>query len=205
MRSLLQQCELEWLKKNSRGSVVELGPWLGSSTEALLIGNASTIDAFDKFIWESWMNFFEPNPPVAIGESFEQVFRGNIFNNPRVTVHSGDLSVGTPWQKDIDLLVIDAAKSVEAFMGIIRSFFPKMNGLIFDQDFRHAPCVHMYQKVIYMELKDYLKPVEVCGSAVIFEATPVPCGLIVDLVGQLWNQWTTDKISEALGYFENFL
>lgn len=210
--SLLLPEELEWLTYYCRdrylgdGAIVELGPWLGSSTIAMLqgLGQLAKIDTYDRFIWESWMNHFEQNSGFKPGDSFLDRFADNIQHDKRVNIHVQDLSQHTPYDKSIEFLVIDAAKSVEAFSSIARSLFPKLitGALIFDQDFRHAPTVHVYQKVFYYKLTHYLELVEVVGNAVVFKVIEViPEQLVIDLIGQMWSSWDVKDTLDAIYRF----
>lgn len=215
IKSLCSTIELQrltdycWRDYTHKGCIIDLGPWLGGSTKALLNGLNSNdlVTIIDRFIWEEWMSGFT-EAPVPIDCSFLHVTLGNLDYDRRVTPYVWDLCKPLLWKCPIELLVIDAAKSIEAMSGLTRSFFPSLieGACIFDQDFRHAVSVHIYQKVFYMYLKDYLIPFETCDSGVWFKVIKViPEELIVNLWGRIWNETPISVVTQAIIYFKDYL
>lgn len=158
--------ELAWLADHVAnevqgvGSLVDLGCFLGSSTEAMAEGlvrnpraGGSEIHAYDLFRWESWMEQSVAGTPVADrfseGESFLPYVAKRLAPwGERVVLHEGDLLEETWSGGPIELLFVDAAKSLALGNALARNFLPALvpgAGVVVEQDFAHyfTPWVHV--------------------------------------------------------------
>lgn len=180
--SMLLPQEIAWTEAQlrdcyaSEGLVVDLGCWLGSSTGALARGleqggHAGVVHAFDRFIWESWMDEMVGGTRLAgqyrAGDCFRADFeRQTRRHRSRIVIHAGDL-LETRWSGEpIEFLFIDVMKSWPLAGRVAQQFFPSLLpgvSLIQHQDF-----VHEYTSWIPLlayRLRDYFEPVcHVAGS-----------------------------------------
>src|SRR5262249_37872901 len=135
------------------GAVVDLGCWLGSTTISLARGldrnprpnvRTSQVHAYDRFIWEEWMEERYPFPGSKLlhpGDSFLDEFQRRTSEvAKRIRVYPGDL-LRAEWNGGpIELLLVDAMKSWDLANAIVHVFFPKLipgRSLILHQDFIH--------------------------------------------------------------------
>lgn len=203
-----QYCREEYTRK---GTIVELGPWLGSSTEAILKGlrGDDVVHIFDTFIWTRQLQWYaEDYKPVEIGDSFLHVTLANLSYDNRIKPYVVDLSKIFPWNEEIEFLILDAAKSHDAFVGIVRSFFTHLieGAYLFDQDFSFCPPLHIYQKVVYYYLKDNLKPIDKHGYGVGFRVEKrIQQWQIGDCLKRMWFETTKEIILETVNYFKDYL
>lgn len=194
-----------------KGVFMELGCWLGSSTEAILKGLPATtpLHVFDSFIWTDALDWYHgPKAPVHIGRSFLHVTLANLRYDPRLRPYVVDLSQVFDWQQPIETLIMDAAKGIETYNGIITSFYPQLleGGYVFDQDFRFGPACHFYQKLGYYFLRDYLKPVRIVGNGVGFSVIKTMNKDIVEQVkGQIYNNVPVRVMETVLKHFKEWL
>ena len=158
---------------SATGAAVELGSWLGSSTVALAQGLAlnrrasgrgATIWAYDRFIWEEWMDEHVVGSALAgklqPGQSFLPSFRE--LTDPwrdLIEPRQRDLARETWSGGPIEFLFIDAMKTPAVARGIATGFFPALSpgvGTVIQQDFVHAlsPWVH----VLAFRLREYFQP-----------------------------------------------
>jgi hypothetical protein len=134
-------------------TVVELGCWLGKSTFHLTHQRSLAlppVHVFDTFIWCSYSASFASlkEYPVNLvpGDSFLEDFlsiaEAHRFRN-KIIVHSVDVCFARWDGPPIDLLIVDAAKSLASLNAIMREFIPRMSkhGIVFFQDFK---CVSEY-------------------------------------------------------------
>jgi hypothetical protein len=81
----------KWLSGRAlRGEIIELGCWLGASTYCIAAGavcspsrSSIEIQAYDSFIWETWMDNFTRNRTdgfqrPAAGHNYESLFEANL-------------------------------------------------------------------------------------------------------------------------------
>lgn len=194
-----------------RGAFVELGCWLGSSTQAILQGLRADVPlhVFDSFVWTDALDWYHgPGAPVHIGRSFLHVTLNNLGHDPRLRPYVVDLSQVFNWTFPIETLIMDAAKNIETYNGIITSFYPSLieGGYLFDQDFRFGPACHFYQKLGYYFLRDYLKPVRVIGNGVGFNVVKIMNKDIVEQAkGQIYNNVPVSVMQEVLDYYKEWL
>ncbi|MEO8368877.1 MAG: hypothetical protein ABI806_06745 [Candidatus Solibacter sp.] len=151
MRSMLTLEEkqyLTWLtseKYDGWGAVVDLGPWLGSSSAALAEGlkrrgSHQRIRSFDLFQWDS--SYMDPVASTGLNQNddFLPVFTQEIGPYaPWIDARKQDL-MNYLWNEGpIEILFVDAAKSWELMNAILRGFGPFLEAgrsRIILQDFR---------------------------------------------------------------------
>ncbi|MGB5685429.1 MAG: hypothetical protein WBM35_06445 [Candidatus Electrothrix sp.] len=132
------------------GSIVDLGPWLGSSSAALaeglkIAGRNEKVSCFDLFTWDSSYMEIETVEARKNGEDFFQDFLRETreYNNWIVPLRR-DLTEYVWDGGPIEILFVDAAKTWELTNAIIRGFgaylVPGRSRIIL-QDFRW-PTVH---------------------------------------------------------------
>ena len=201
-----------------RGDIVDLGCWLGATTISLAGGLAAnqrpravprTIHAYDRFIWEEWMDRVQllGDPPLTRTyrpqESFLDEFHKRIAPwKQRVTVHAEDL-VRLGWHGGpIEFLLVDAMKSWELTNSIIRGFFPWLipgQSVIVHQDFVFwgEPWVHL----INYRLRDYFEPlyhIPHSGSMAFGLRKPIPAELLT--AAYSFASFSPDDIDAAIAY-----
>lgn len=145
--------------RDAPGAIVDLGSWMGSTCMSMArgLGEAggsanNMIYAFDRFIWEDWMNFVASRVACdyAAGDSFlPEVRRRTQPFRDRITLIQADLTRYTWDRGEIKLLLVDAMKSAELATAIARSFFPSLRpgAILIHQDFKHfyTPWIHVLQ------------------------------------------------------------
>jgi hypothetical protein len=152
MRKMLSDEEVQyliWLTETQFqgfGAIVDLGPWLGSSTAALVEGlrrcrRADFVHAFDLFEWER--SYMEPIAPLDLpqGTSFLPAFWDNVGGYAsQIRAERQDLTRYRWSGGDIELLFVDAAKSWTLLNAIFAGFgdalVPGKSRVIL-QDYRH--------------------------------------------------------------------
>jgi 2-polyprenyl-3-methyl-5-hydroxy-6-metoxy-1,4-benzoquinol methylase len=159
---------------SGKGSIVDLGCWLGVSSIALVTGltenpnvqaKESIIHAYDLFIWEEWMNQFvvgtELEGKYQPGDSFfEECVRQTLRWNNQIKFYSGDLNQVKWGGSPIEFLFIDAMKSWELANSIIQNFFPALipkHSIIVHQDFSHYGTYWIH--LVMYRLRQYFEPV----------------------------------------------
>lgn len=102
------------------GSVIEIGPWLGSGTTQICRGlDASshdwTLTVYDRFTWNSVAQRKYPEGGLQVGESFLPLFDSNLQPYRQrimpITAELRDISSKLPISGQIELLFVDAPKS----------------------------------------------------------------------------------------------
>ena len=155
-----------------QGEAIELGPFVGRSTAALVDGltkNSKTpqkiLHVYDNFRWEDnwgYENYFSMlnMPKLKGGDSFEPVFLHYVAHwKDRFKTYASDIAT-TQWNgEDIEFIMIDSMKSWDAARSITLNFFPYLIpgvATIVQQDFKffHTPWValSMYR------LREYFEP-----------------------------------------------
>lgn len=128
------------------GAVVDLGPWLGSSSACLAEGlkrrgSDAKIHSFDLFQWEP--AYMEPVAPTGLsqGADFQPVFeRETAAYSPWISPRKQDLTNFSWDGGPIEILFVDAAKSWELTNAIFRGFGPFLEPgrtRVVLQDFRY--------------------------------------------------------------------
>jgi hypothetical protein len=178
MTSPEEQAYLFWFAETQYqgwGEIVDLGCWLGSATVSLARGlarnprvadKAGRIHAFDRFLWEPWMEGFVAGTRLAgrfaAGASFQPEFERRIAPwHDLLRIHAGDL-LRERWEprRPIELLFNDAGKSWELANHVRATFFPALEpgrSLLVEQDFAHAftPWVHL----LHYRMREHFAPV----------------------------------------------
>lgn len=158
--TMLTPEEMAWTRRHvaesysGAGHLVDLGCWLGSSTIAMAQGLSANpgpaarrrrIHAYDRFVWEEWME------PIVAGTRLAEAYRpGDLFLDEflrqvrrwqrRIDIHIGDLLLEQWLGEPIELLFIDAMKSWALAKRIHREFFAHLvpgRSVIVHQDFVH--------------------------------------------------------------------
>jgi hypothetical protein len=150
----------DWLTRFYKGAgrVVELGPWLGSSTIAIQTGLRKNprfvnekLQVFDDFIWrKSWMDsYVKPEDRLPNHANFRHLFErytSPIANDlevhqSRFAVYDGNDAVPPlQWDSgDIEMIFVDCGRTIEANEGwygsLSRHFIPGVT-LVVMQDWR---------------------------------------------------------------------
>jgi tetratricopeptide (TPR) repeat protein len=140
---------LTWLtseKFEGWGAVLDLGPWMGSSSAALAEGirrqgNKCKVFSFDLFSWEpSYMESIAPEN-LKEGDDFIHLFLREIADyEPFIQAQKQDLKKYVWDDGPIEILFVDAAKSWELTNSILKGFGHQLvpgKSRIVLQDFRH--------------------------------------------------------------------
>jgi len=152
------------------GAVVDLGSWLGSTTVPLALGMAQRprgapsvrIRAYDRFVWEPWMNDFVAgghfHDDYQPGDDFRPALERALGPHGRlVDIHTADLRTERWDRGPIEMVVVDAMKSWDLARNILAEFLTAVvpGGVIFHQDFAHyhTPWIHL----IGYRLRDQLE------------------------------------------------
>jgi len=150
------------------GAVVDLGPWLGSSSAALAEGlrrraSKAKVQSFDLFRWEpSYMEAAAPMP-LRAGEDFLPVFLEETRDYaPWIDARKQDL-MDYRWESGpIEILFIDAAKTWELTNAIFKGFGPFLEpgrSRVVLQDFRYfetywLPLIFDSRPDLWLEVED---------------------------------------------------
>jgi hypothetical protein len=195
------------------GEIVDLGCWLGSTTIPLAQGLKKNltrrqltkrIHAYDRFIWEPWMDPFSnlAARQYLSGESFLAEFEERTEPYKRwIQIYAGDLTQIGWTDGSIELLIVDAMKSPDMAKFIVREFYGKIlpvKGLVFHQDFKHfwTSWIHLIQYRLrnYFALETSLKD----SAAVVFRLNkPLDCNL--NWLDQL-DSISDDEVESAFEY-----
>ncbi len=134
----------QWLgaRLSDQARVVELGPWLGSSTRCFCEGlgptSRATLDVYDSFVWQLWMDTYVLKSPHVrrpqIGESFVDLFKENLADYAdrmvvhRCWIHDEIYADGGPlaWsrQEPIELFVYDMGPDPVVLESVWKVFSP---------------------------------------------------------------------------------
>jgi hypothetical protein len=148
--------------RDMNGAIVDLGCWMGATACSLARGATAKegsvskeidrIYAFDRFIWEGWMN---PQLPKLFcrylpGESFLPEARRRVESyHGGIELVKADLTAYVWKGGPIKLLLVDAMKSRELARTITISFFASLTeqSILIHQDFKHfyTPWIHILQ------------------------------------------------------------
>lgn len=149
------------------GAILDLGCWMGSTTISLArgveysnMGNEKLVKvyAFDRFIWEQWMDSLMPslNCDYVNGDSFLPETRGRLreYRNT-VELIKCDLT-NYAWKGGkIKLLLVDAMKNSDLTLSITMNFFQHLvkGSLVIHQDFKFYGCPWIH--ILQYRLRDY--------------------------------------------------
>lgn len=157
--------------KDVAGEIVDLGCWMCSTTISLARGVRDLqekfpshairkIYAFDRFVWEEWMNPFSSRLSCKYlnGECFMPEARGALGALEEfVELIQCDLC-DYRWDKGpIKLLLVDAMKNSALARKIAEQFYPSLvpGSILIHQDYKHlhTPWIHILQ----YRLRDYFE------------------------------------------------
>jgi len=155
-----------WLmsRYSKRGAVVELGPWLGSSTCYLVDGLRKSPDfdrkqrmfVFDDFVWRSsWMDaFMSVNTRPGNHDSFRHLFDENTgayaeslsVTRARISDYDGNESIPSmTWSEGlIEFLVVDCGRTIDAnraWWDLLSPFFIPGRSLLILEDWQTHTAV----------------------------------------------------------------
>ncbi len=153
-RAHIRECASTAAKAFPNGRIIELGTFLGASSQCLCAGADDHISAdrpllvYDAFLTTPDMFYLYPMP-VREGESFRalyDLFQHNLLS--RMIIREGympedaplsEASKIYPEQEPISLLFVDLAKSEGVHRSIADIFFPHVaiGGQVIQQDFKH--------------------------------------------------------------------
>ena len=156
----------KYVYKN-KGLIVDLGPLAGASTFALASGldtslpRKKMIYSYDLFsFYPDWSNFFV-NSNMKEGDDFHDLYKKNLLPFEEIVFSEKSDLASTIWSQDpIELIFIDAAKSIPIFNNIINQFFPNLSpgSIVIQQDFVSAEAwwIHLFHGVY----EDYFEMME---------------------------------------------
>lgn len=136
------------LNYRGSGEVIEIGSWLGSGTIEICRGLEESgedwrLTVIDRFRWSKLYATRYPEVPVKDGESFLELFRGNMGEHAaKLTCLEAELQelpkVFEPPAK-IELLFVDAPKSWSMLRSVLEHLGPRLvvGGSVVFQDFLH--------------------------------------------------------------------
>lgn len=158
------------------GCVVDLGTWMGSTTEALARGLTQPvkIHAYDRYIWANWMEKSYPRR-YKEGESFLEEFKERIEPwKDKIEIYPGDLKTYKWSGEPIELLLVDAMKTLDLANHIAQEFYPALvpGAYLLHQDFFHyyTAWIHPLQ----YRLREYFTPVGSTDSTFMFRCIKTP-------------------------------
>jgi hypothetical protein len=144
------------------GAIVDLGCFVGSTTISMAQGlranraaKTAKIHAYDRFLWEDWMQrWWEEKglaPPALEADSFLPEFlkRTSPWKD-QIIVYREDLAVSRWENGPIEFLLVDVMKSSELAEAITRNFFSFLipgKSYVAQQDFAHwlTSWIHLLQ------------------------------------------------------------
>lgn len=182
---MLSQAELAFCryaaKEAGGGLVVELGPWLGSSTLKLIEGireaGGGRLVSFDRFAWSGPGTYMAKscNLGLAKGACFQHKFKQNVMPGlpaeVKLEVRKADLCT-VVWNRsqrqEIKFLFCDALKTWPATSNALRQFLPGLavGGIVADQDWMWAVAQNNYYHLAFWWLmsEGYLEPAYTLGK-----------------------------------------
>lgn len=223
MGSMTTANELKFLQRYARdfysgkGKIVDLGTWLGATTEALAEGLSESphsgcgkvLEAYDLFYWDEWMNpikeAIEAKVDFRNGECFHaHVERSLAQYATWVTVYKADLSTYSPpndWQ--IEFLFVDAMKNWELARSIASNFFSKLlpnASLVVQQDFAFYDPIVATNHLLMWHLRSFFEPLhhvrDSCSMVFITKQTPP----LSEIPAYANDYFTEDEVQEAYRY-----
>jgi hypothetical protein len=198
------------------GAIVDLGCWMGATAVALAQGvrgktgdhaQGPRVYAYDRFVWESWMDNSRPQHPqlhcdYRPGESFLPEARWLVrrYGGP-IELIPADLSSYVYQGGPIKLLLVDAMKSKELARSITREFFPslKEGAILIHQDFKHfyTSWIHLLQ----YRLRDHFRLLHsVPGSGTVAFVTQRSVGPGAVAAAVQFEEFPADEVQQAFQY-----
>jgi len=174
---------LVWLTETQfrgSGAVVDLGPWLGSSTCALAEGvrrggRPGRIQAFDNFVWRR--DYMESHHAAELPDHSDFRFLFDRFTRShadRIEAHAVDLHHYRWTGGPIEILFVDAAKDWNLANNILASFGEALvpgKSLLVSQDYQHWSTY--YLPLIFGSRPDLWEPLHMTGEGHIATLRPL--------------------------------
>jgi len=206
------------------GAIVDLGCWMGASAIALARGLSDTdltsgeelfadtrrILAYDRFIWQDWMNVFleKVSGDYTDGDSFLPEARDRLGKYAdRIELIPVDLEryVWQGWK--IKLLVVDAMKSWRLCHMLAKTFYPFLTAgsILVHQDFKYYSPAWIH--VLQYRLRKWFRPYRDVpdGWTVAFEAkssVPVAEARKASLFADICDKEVDDAFAYCCGLVE---
>jgi len=129
--------ELAWLYFVARemDSIVEIGSWMGRSTDALLAGCKGTVWAIDHFRGSKTER--ESEHKKAKEEDISKIFLKNVGHHKNLKLLKMDSSEAVKRfeDKSVDMVFIDGGHTYEEVKADIKAWLPKAKNLICGHDY----------------------------------------------------------------------
>lgn len=165
---MIVEQECDWFRTyaadtySGAGAIVDLGCFLGSTTICLAqglstnrAGKAAKIHAYDRFLWEDWMQrWWEakglPAPELEADSFLPEFLKQTSPWKEQIVVHPEDLALSRWENGPIEFLLVDVMKSPDLAESIARSFFSSLipgKSYVAHQDFAHSwtSWIHLLQ------------------------------------------------------------
>jgi hypothetical protein len=160
--------ECDWFRNyaadtyTGAGAIVDLGCFIGATSISLAqglranrIAKAANIHAYDRFLWEDWMqDWWEakglPPPKLEAGSFLPEFLEQTSPWKDQIIVHPEDLALSRWDSGPIEFLLVDAMKSADMAESIARNFFGSLipgKSYVAQQDFAHSwtSWIHVLQ------------------------------------------------------------
>jgi hypothetical protein len=156
---MIVEQECDWFRTyaantyRAAGAIVDLGCFVGSTTICLAQGlsanraaKTAKIHAYDRFLWEPWMQrWWEgqrlPAPELETGSFLPEFVKQTSPWKDQIIVHHEDLGVSRWDDGPIEFLLVDVMKSSDLAETITRNFFSFLvpgRSYVAHQDFVHS-------------------------------------------------------------------
>jgi hypothetical protein len=165
---MIVEQECDWFRTyaadiySGTGAIVDLGCFVGSTTICLAQGlsanraaKTARIHAYDRFLWEDWMqSWWEakglPTPELEADSFLPEFLKQTSPWKDQIIVHPEDLAVSRWDNGPIEFLLVDVMKSSDVAESVARNFFGFLipgKSYIAHQDFAHSwtSWIHLLQ------------------------------------------------------------
>ena len=205
---------------SGKGKIVDLGCWFGATAVALarglgrnkLVASETAVDAYDCFIWESWMDSVVDAAGLKVPRKYQP---GDDFfadaseyvktYHEGIRMHQADLMCPEAAPNvPIEFLFVDAMKSWELANAIIKYFFVSLmegRGIMVHQDFTYFHHITATNHLTQWRLKECFEIIyDVPRScSVVFRCLKAPDPK--SLVEFTPDSFSLEEIKEAYDYF----
>lgn len=170
--SMLSQGDREAIRKyaNNKQRIVELGCWLGASTQEILdvCHESAQMWTHDKFIWEEYMN--GRGIELKAGASFGHLFK---VMDHRLGVMDVDIRNKKEWPSGLDFIYADALKDWFTTANVFKTLLPNLRkgGIIMDQDFFYSSIFSVHSLMHFYAHSSQLRLIDMMGHTAVFEMT----------------------------------
>lgn len=154
-----------------RQVVVEMGCWLGSSSQCFA---GHELWSYDRFQWDAHMCTFEPRP---IGSCFLDEWKANVGEGNYHRVFKVDCETAAfELPERIDVLFLDVLKTKRIMWNVLRQCLPRVRpeGLVLDQDFTWQPAACPWRIGNWYALQDIVRPINHTGHMMTFRLNRKP-------------------------------